>query len=334
MLNVTCAIIRNEEDEILVVQRGEATDHPFKWEFPGGKLAPGETEEECIIREIDEELSMEIVICGKLPEVDHDYGHKQIRLIPFICDTLDEMPFLTEHIAFRWVNEKELMSVDFSEADVFAAQSYLGKKRDKKSIESHVNDCYDDDPAVDKDLQAIVNNMMSMKEAEWVATSAIENPAIFNKLFQYSNSADKKLAFRASWTLSKVCDRLPDLIYPYLDQIVESLDKIDNESTLRSFLRIISLTDIEKIKSRQHGLLANFCFSTLNSGLSAIAVKAYSMEILFRLAQIYPELANELSTSIRILMEDGSAGITSRGRMILRKLAEMPVNLKPGQKDT
>ena len=85
----------------LVVQRGELTDHPFKWEFPGGKLAKGESEEECIIREIKEELSLDIVICGRLPEVKHDYGNKQIRLIPFICDTLDELPFLSEHIAYQ-----------------------------------------------------------------------------------------------------------------------------------------------------------------------------------------------------------------------------------------
>ena len=64
MLIVTCAIIRNEKNEILVVQRGKATDHPFKWEFPGGKVAPGETDEECVIREVEEELSMEIVIRG------------------------------------------------------------------------------------------------------------------------------------------------------------------------------------------------------------------------------------------------------------------------------
>ena len=328
MINVTCAIIRNEEDEILVVQRGEATDHPFKWEFPGGKLAPDETEEECVIREVMEELSMEIVICGKLPLVDHDYGNKHIKLIPFVCDTLDEIPFLTEHIDFRWVNGDELMAVDFSAADVFVAESYLWKKQKEESEDSLLNVCVDDELTVDADLKAIVNNMMSMKEAEWVATSAIENPAIFIKLFQYSNSTDKKLAFRASWTLTKVCDRYPDLIYPYLDQIVGSLGKIDNVSTLRSFLRIISLADIDKITIRLHGILTDFCFNTLNSGFSAIAVKAYSMEILFRLSQIYPELAHELSTSIRILMEDGSAGITSRGRMILRKLAEMPINPK------
>jgi len=100
MITVTCAIIRNDGNQILIVQRGENTDHPLKWEFPGGKVAPGESEEECVIREIDEELSMEIVICGKLEPVDYDYGHKQIRLIPFVCDTLDELPVLSEHLDY------------------------------------------------------------------------------------------------------------------------------------------------------------------------------------------------------------------------------------------
>ena len=127
MINVTCAVIRNEKKEILVVQRGEATDHPFKWEFPGGKLAPEESEEECVIREVEEELAMKIVICGKLATVDHDYGHKQIRLIPFICDTPNELPFLSEHLAYKWVEEKDLMTLDFSEADIFVAISYLGR---------------------------------------------------------------------------------------------------------------------------------------------------------------------------------------------------------------
>lgn len=125
MINVTCAVIRNEEDEVLVVQRGEATDHPFKWEFPGGKQTDGETEEECILREVKEELSMDIVIFGRLPVVTHDYGHKQIRLIPFICDTLDELPFLSEHLAYRWVKPAELKSVDFSEADLYVTDNYL-----------------------------------------------------------------------------------------------------------------------------------------------------------------------------------------------------------------
>ncbi len=129
MLSVTCAVIRNEENEVLIVQRGEASDHPYKWEFPGGKILEGESEDDCIIREIREELSMEIVICGRLPEVDHDYGNKHIRLIPFICDTLDELPLLSEHIDFKWVSEKDLLSFDYSEADIFVGESYARREK-------------------------------------------------------------------------------------------------------------------------------------------------------------------------------------------------------------
>jgi len=331
MIHVTCAVIRNEENEVLVVQRGEATDHPLKWEFPGGKLIPGETEEECIIREVYEELSMDIVICGKLPVVNHDYGHKKIRLIPYICDTLDGLPLLTEHIGFRWIHDSKLLSVDLSEADIFVAKSYI------EIIAPHVNNGIQiepvpaDPPVVDEDLMAMVNNMMSMKEAEWVAVSAIENPAIFLKLLEFSHSSDKKLAFHSSWTLTKVCDKFPELIYPYIHDLVASLDRLEHESALRSFLRIISLSEMDRLNNSEHGILADFCFNTLKSGFTAIAVKAYSMEILYRLSLIYPELANELSASIRILLEDGSAGINARGRMILKKISEIPLGPESNQ---
>jgi len=321
MIDVTCAIIRNEEDEVLIVQRGEASDHPFKWEFPGGKVSVGETPEECIIREIEEELAMEVVIIAKLPEVEHDYGFRQIRLIPFICDTLEELPFLTEHIAYRWVQSHELASVDFSEADIGVTKNYLGQAGSENRLSQTAEGKEEPTLTDDEELQSMINRMMSMKEAEWVAVSAIENPAIFRKLLEYSFSDDSRLAFHASWTLTKVCDRYPEIIYPHLNDLVEKLTTLDNESALRSFLRIISLSDIEKISDKNQGILADQCFTLLRSGFSAIAVKAYSMEILYKLVLKYPELRNELSASINMLQAEGSAGILSRGRQILKKLA-------------
>lgn len=324
MINVTCAVIRNEENEILIVQRGENTDHPFKWEFPGGKVDPGETEEECIIREIREELSIDIVIFGRLPVIEHDYGHKQIRLIPFICDTLNELPLLNEHIAFKWVDKAGLGKTDFSEADVFVANDYMRQAGNCIDVEKPETDRRVPEKVDEAGIQEMVNKIMGTKQAEWLAISAIENPAVFKKLLEYSFSPDKKLAFHASWTLTKVCDKYPEIIYPFLSQIVSSLEKIDNESTLRSFLRILSLTDIDKVSAKQHGSLADYCFKAINSAGTAIGIKAYSMEILYQLTVRYPELANELSASIKNIMEEGSAGITSRGRMILKKIADMP----------
>lgn len=324
MINVTCAVIRNEDDEILVVQRGEATDHPLKWEFPGGKLKQEETEEECIIREVEEELSMEIVICGRLPEVEYNYKIKQIRLIPFICDTLDEFPFLSEHLAYKWVNPSALLSVDFSEADVFVAGSYLEQTGTKKNSEKEPIEEYSQ-PVEDEDIQPMIENIRSKNEAEWIANSAIENPAIRKKLIEYSYSSDKKLASHSSWALSKVCDSHPEIILLDLPLIIERLNKINNESAQRSFLRILTLTDINKINPKQQGILTDYCFTALRSGFSAIAIKAYSMEILYKLAVIYPELINELSATIHLLQGEGSAGIVARGMIILKKLAQTPV---------
>lgn len=328
MIDVTCAVIRNEEREVLIVQRSEASDHPFKWEFPGGKVSEGETGEDCIVREIKEELSIDIVIVGMITNVEYDYGHKQIRLIPFICDTLEEKPVLHEHIAWKWISAGELSAVDFSEADIYVAEEYaFNYSEESRKADDWIG--AKDDSTESPELQQIVNNMMSMKEADWVADSAIENPAVFRKLLEYSMSDEKHLAFRASWTLTKVCDKIPEIIYPYLAGIIDALAGTDNEGSVRSFMRIISLGDINKIDAARQGHLTDFCFNILKSGSSSIAVKAYSMEILYKLTLIYPELGNELIASINILMDDGSAGITSRGRTILRKLAEMSV--KPGK---
>jgi 8-oxo-dGTP diphosphatase len=330
MIKVTCAIIRNEDNEILIVQRGEYTDHPLKWEFPGGKINDGESEEECIIREIEEELSMDIIICSRMENVDYDYGIKQISLIPFICDTLDDLPVLSEHLDFKWLASSGLMKVNFSEADLLVANNYLARlpADDVMPVRSSVSD---ENLTDEEDLRSMVISTMGMKNAEWVATSAIDNPAIFNKMLEYSFSDDKKLAFHASWILTKVYDKYPDIIYPYLPGIVETLGKIHNESAQRSFLRIISMSDLNKVSVRHHGLLADHCFAALKSGFSAIAIKAYSMEILYKLAIIYPELANELSATINLLQGEGSAGIISRGRMVMKKLAEISGNQNSGR---
>lgn len=326
MIRVTCAIIRNEDDEILVVQRGKDMDLPLKWEFPGGKIKTGETDEECIIREIKEELAMDIVICNRMKETKFDYGHKEICLIPFICDTLDELPFLTEHIAYKWIDPGELKNTDFAGADILVAENYLSDHLNKKLVgkESAVRA---DMPYSEEELQAMVSNMMGIREAEWIAESAIANGEILGKLLDYSFSDDKKLAFRASWTLSKVHDKIPEVVVPHLTRLIESLDNIDNESVQRSFLRIVSLSDLNLVSARNQGILADHCFRMMKSGSSAIAIKAYSMEIIYKLTKIYPELANELSATVNILDGEVPAGVLARARIILKKLASGSGNL-------
>ncbi|HPA86716.1 MAG TPA: (deoxy)nucleoside triphosphate pyrophosphohydrolase [Bacteroidales bacterium] len=325
MIVVTCALIRNDEEKVLMVRRGPDSDHPFKWEFPGGKIAVGESDEECIIREIKEELSMDIVIRERLPATEYDYGIKKIWLIPFVCDTLDDIPLLSEHIEYKWTSRDELLNADLCEADMIVAGNYL--KDFYAEVEANqeviVNE-ESEDPAVysESELKTLVAATMGAKQAEWMALSAVENNDILKRLIDYSYSDDRKLASKSSWTLSKLYDSNPEVLSNYLPGIAERIDSVGNESVQRSFLRILSLSDLQRLGERLHGILADHCFRMIRSGFSAIAVKAYSMEIIYKLALFYPGLANELSAAIRIMEEEKLAsGILARGRAILRKLA-------------
>ena len=131
MINVTCAIIVYN-NKILITQRGEDSDHPFLWEFPGGKVNPGETIRECIVREIREELDIEVEILEKLVSVEFDYGFKKIKLFPFLCSTANHGLKLNEHYDFKWIELTDFENIDFSEADKKLIQQKKNNKILKK----------------------------------------------------------------------------------------------------------------------------------------------------------------------------------------------------------
>lgn len=116
MLKVTCAVII-QQNKILVTQRNASSDHPLQWEFPGGKLKSGETDEECVIREIMEELEIEIEILQPMVSVNHDYSFKKIELIPFLCIIKSGKIKLNEHHDFNWVTFENLKKPYFAAAD-------------------------------------------------------------------------------------------------------------------------------------------------------------------------------------------------------------------------
>jgi 8-oxo-dGTP diphosphatase len=138
MLKVTCAIIV-KRNKILVAQRNTSSNHPFKWEFPGGKLKLPETIEECIIREIKEELDIEIEIREAMITVFHDYEHKQIELIPFLCILKSGDIKLIEHHDFMWITFGNLKNIDFADADMKLIQQNGNKMILKKYLWKNMN---------------------------------------------------------------------------------------------------------------------------------------------------------------------------------------------------
>jgi 8-oxo-dGTP diphosphatase len=117
LIEVSCAVIM-AGDQVLVTQRSEHMPHPLKWEFPGGKLKPGETPEACLVREIREELGVEISVLQLLPSVRHRYIDSYIKLIPFVCTIRQGDIDLIEHRSYSWVHRSQLKEIDWLEADI------------------------------------------------------------------------------------------------------------------------------------------------------------------------------------------------------------------------
>ncbi|MCF8237976.1 MAG: (deoxy)nucleoside triphosphate pyrophosphohydrolase [Saprospiraceae bacterium] len=125
MIQVTCAIIESDKG-VLCAQRSTSMSHPGKWEFPGGKVEEGESEEECLIREIREELAVEINILEALASHAHTYENGfSLVLIPFRCQIQSGVIRAVQHAEVRWVPRSELIFLDWVGADIPILQAYL-----------------------------------------------------------------------------------------------------------------------------------------------------------------------------------------------------------------
>lgn len=123
-IDVACAIIIHN-GKVLLAQRSEKMKLPLKWEFPGGKIEPGESAEDCIIREIREELDIEISVTDKLSGVLHNYQYADIILHPLICKYEKGSIILHEHRAANWVLPEDILTYDLAGPDIPAAREFL-----------------------------------------------------------------------------------------------------------------------------------------------------------------------------------------------------------------
>jgi len=125
---VACAIIERD-GLVLAAQRSATMNLPLKWEFPGGKIDPGESSEDCLRRELYEEMSIHVRAEKNLPATTHHYPTLTVTLHPFVCSIVSGEIILHEHAAISWLSPKELPTLDWAEADLPVIQSYLAESR-------------------------------------------------------------------------------------------------------------------------------------------------------------------------------------------------------------
>ena len=137
-VRVVAAVIRDGRC-VFAVQRGSG-EYKDGWEFPGGKIEPGETPQQALIREIREELDTEIEVGPLLTTVEYDYPNFHLSMQCFWCRITDRTPVLKEHEAARWLAEEELESIAWLPAD----RTLIGKLQNALPV-LQLSDCHESD---------------------------------------------------------------------------------------------------------------------------------------------------------------------------------------------
>lgn len=116
LVEVAVAVIQ-QDGRFLITQRKQGEHLGGFWEFPGGKRKPEESFEDCLVREVGEELGIRVSPRSFLKTYEYPYPERKVRLFFYLCDLVEGKPEARECAAFRWVEAGELGNYKFPPAD-------------------------------------------------------------------------------------------------------------------------------------------------------------------------------------------------------------------------
>jgi len=150
-----------------------------------------------------------------------------------------------------------------------------------------------------------------------VVNYVIDNPKEIDKLMSCFFSEEPLLNQRASWPMSVIGEKRPDILLPYLSRMLKKLDNPVHDAIIRNTLRVMQTMDIPE---ELEGIVYDKCFNYLIDQNKAPAIRAFAITVLSNIAIKYPDLKEELSKTIELYYPQGSKGFQSRARKELKRL--------------
>ena len=123
-ITTVAGVIRNEKGEVLCTLRdqGKYEYVSLKWEFPGGKVEEGETQQQTLTRELQEELEIEVKIGNFFYQVEHDYPDFHLSMAVYECELVSSELKMNVHKGIKWLAPSEMMTLDWAAADIPVAE--------------------------------------------------------------------------------------------------------------------------------------------------------------------------------------------------------------------
>ncbi|ANH81412.1 hypothetical protein A8C56_10835 [Niabella ginsenosidivorans] len=163
-------------------------------------------------------------------------------------------------------------------------------------------------------LSASITKEQVMAIVNWVGDSRER----FDELFRIFTTSPYRIVQRAAWPMSYCVIRHPSLIAPHYTTLLRLLDDAAQPPAVkRNILRL--LDQGAAIPKKFHGRIMDICFRNLEDPTGAIAAKAFSIGVLSKLSDLYPEILPELKTTAELLLPHASPGVKSRALKVLKK---------------
>lgn len=170
------------------------------------------------------------------------------------------------------------------------------------------------------ELHQQIEHLSSKHEVNEVVRFIDHRPEAFATVMELFFSSRSRVAQRAAWVAGHCAERQPELILPYLEPMVNLINKPVNDGVKRNTLRMLQHVSLPE---SLQGVAADSCFEIIRSAKEATAVKVFALTVLYNVVKVYPELANELKLCITEQLPYASAGFQSRGKKILAKLEKL-----------
>lgn len=127
-IHVVGAVFVDQQGRVLAAKRGPDMSLPDYWEFPGGKINPGESPRQALHRELQEELLCDSYIGTHIVTTEFEYDFAIVRLETYYCDLRKGHPQATEHAEIRWVPAEELDALEWAPADLPTVTKLTNKR--------------------------------------------------------------------------------------------------------------------------------------------------------------------------------------------------------------